>query len=113
MEHALRNTWMGPLSFGHILIQRDEQTSKAQLYYSKLPRHIKDNVVLLLEPMLATGGSVIKAVQSLKDHDVPEDSIILVNVVASKKGINLVSTAFPELRIVSAAVDSDLTAENG
>ena len=61
--------------------------------------------------MLATGGSVIKAVQSLKDHDVPEDSIILVNVVASKKGLDVVSTAFPELRIVSAAVDSDLTAE--
>ncbi|KAI9035351.1 uracil phosphoribosyltransferase [Aspergillus affinis] len=112
MEHALRSTWMGPLSLGHILIQRDEQTSKAQLYYSKLPQHIKDDVVLLLEPMLATGGSVIKAVQSLKDYDVPEASIVLVNVVASKKGLDVVSTTFPELNIVSAAVDSDLTAEN-
>ncbi|PLB49128.1 uracil phosphoribosyltransferase [Aspergillus steynii IBT 23096] len=112
MEHALRNTWMGPLTFGHILIQRDERTSKAQLYYSKLPPHIKDDVVLLLEPMLATGGSVVKAVESLTGFGVPEESIVLVNVVASKKGLDVVSTRFPELKIVSAAVDSELTAEN-
>lgn len=112
------------------MIQRDERTSKAQLYYAKLPSKITDDgrteypckaadiashltraVVLLLEPMLATGGSVVKAVESLKSYGVPEDSIVLVNVVASKKGLDVVSSNFPELKVVSAAVDAELTVE--
>ncbi|KAE8396385.1 PRTase-like protein [Aspergillus alliaceus] len=111
MEQALRQTWMGPLSFGKLLIQRDESTSLAHIYYSKLPSNIMDNIVLLLEPMLATGGSVIKAVETLLSHGVSEDSIVLVNVIASQEGLGVVSDKFPSLRIVTAAVDSGLTSK--
>ncbi|KKK14584.1 hypothetical protein P175DRAFT_0503803 [Aspergillus ochraceoroseus IBT 24754] len=112
MEHVLRETWMGSLSFGKLLIQRDEETSLASIYYSKLPRSIVNDVVLLLEPMLATGGSVIKAVETLIENGVAEESIVLVNVLSSKKGIDVVSTRFPSLNIVTAAIDPDLTPQN-
>ncbi|PYI09556.1 PRTase-like protein [Aspergillus sclerotiicarbonarius CBS 121057] len=112
MEQALRDTWTGRLSFGKLLIQRDEETSIAKIYYSKLPAGITNDIVLLLEPMLATGGSVIKAVENLTSHGVPEESIVLVNVVSSKKGLEVVSGRFPGLKIVSAAVDVELTAQN-
>ncbi|GLA62852.1 hypothetical protein AtubIFM55763_004967 [Aspergillus tubingensis] len=112
MEQALRDTWTGPLSFGKLLIQRDEETSIAKIYYSKLPAGITDDIVLLLEPMLATGGSVIKAVENLTSNGVPEESIVLVNVVSSQKGLDVVSGRFPGLKVVAAAVDAELTAQN-
>ncbi|EHA25604.1 hypothetical protein ASPNIDRAFT_49490 [Aspergillus niger ATCC 1015] len=112
MEQALRDTWTGPLSFGKLLIQRDEETSIAKIYYSKLPAGITDDVVLLLEPMLATGGSVIKAVENLTSNGVPEESIVLVNVVSSQKGLDVISGKFPGLKVVAAAVDAELTAQN-
>ncbi|GKZ20914.1 hypothetical protein AbraCBS73388_006547 [Aspergillus brasiliensis] len=112
MEQALRDTWTGPLSFGKLLIQRDEETSIAKIYYSKLPAGITDDIVLLLEPMLATGGSVIKAVENLTSNGVPEESIVLVNVVSSQKGLDVVSGRFPGLKVVAAAVDAEMTAQN-
>ncbi|GLA34456.1 hypothetical protein AnigIFM63309_007005 [Aspergillus niger] len=112
MEQALRDTWTGPLSFGKLLIQRDEETSIAKIYYSKLPAGITDDIVLLLEPMLATGGSVIKAVENLTSNGVPEESIVLVNVVSSQKGLDVISGKFPGLKVVAAAVDAELTAQN-
>ncbi|GKZ50567.1 hypothetical protein AbraIFM66951_003827 [Aspergillus brasiliensis] len=111
MEQALRDTWTGPLSFGKLLIQRDEETSIAKIYYSKLPAGITDDIVLLLEPMLATGGSVIKAVENLTSNGVPEESIVLVNVVSSQKGLDVVSGRFPGLKVVAAAVDAEMTAQ--
>lgn len=60
--------------------------------------------------MLATGGSASKAISILKEAGVPEEEIIFVNVVASQYGINKVLDQFPKLRIVTAAVDSDMTA---
>ncbi|RHZ49391.1 uracil phosphoribosyltransferase [Aspergillus thermomutatus] len=112
MEQALRDTWVGPLSFGNILIQRDEETSLPQFLYCKLPSQISRCRVLLLEPMLATGGSLIKAIEILIERGVPEQEIVLVNVVASKQGLERVMGRFPLLRIVTAAVDENLTSKN-
>ena len=58
MEAGLRAVCKS-IRIGKILIQRDEETAKPQLFYSKLPQDIKDRHVLLLDPMLATGGSAI------------------------------------------------------
>lgn len=65
-------------------------------------------VVLLLEPMLATGGSVIKAVETIRAHGVAEESIVLVNIISSQPGLDVVSRKYPSLKIVSAAVDREL-----
>lgn len=68
---------------GKILIQRDEATALAKLFYAKLPQDIASRYCLLLDPMLATGGSAIRAIEVLKDHGVPESRIIFLNLVAS------------------------------
>ncbi|EAW15314.1 uracil phosphoribosyltransferase [Aspergillus clavatus NRRL 1] len=112
MEQALRDTWVGPLSFGNILIQRDEETFLPQYLYCKLPSQIPQCRVLLLEPMLATGGSVIKAVELLIEKGVPENQIILCNVIASKQGLEKVTARFGMLRIITAAVDENMTEKN-
>lgn len=64
MEQGLRDCCRS-VRIGKILIQRDEETAKAKLYYSKLPEDIASRWVFLLDPMLATGGSAIKAVEVL------------------------------------------------
>ncbi|KAJ2983872.1 hypothetical protein NQ176_g368 [Zarea fungicola] len=104
-ENALRRC----CGMGKILIQRDEETFTPTHLYSKLPRNIKESTVLILEPMLATGGSASKAVESLKEKGVSEGNIIFVNLVASRFGLETIMTRFPELRLVTAAIDEQLT----
>jgi uracil phosphoribosyltransferase len=60
--------------------------------------------------MLATGGSACLAVEKIKEVGVPEENIIFANLVASREGIKVLGSRFPLLRIVTAAIDDDLTA---
>ncbi|EXJ90482.1 uracil phosphoribosyltransferase [Capronia coronata CBS 617.96] len=110
MEDSLRQSYSGPLSFGKILIQRDEETCLPTHLYSKFPKDIANRFVLILEPMLATGGSASKAIDLILEAGVPEQDIVFVNVMASRKGIEVLTRQFPRLKIVTAAVDDDLTA---
>lgn len=112
MEQALRDTCRG-IKIGKLLIQRNEESEDKKpderFNYAKLPRDIKDRWVLLLDPMLATGGSAAKAIGRLiKDFGVLEERIIFLNVVACPEGIKCLSTNFPKVRIVTSAVDSGL-----
>ena len=68
-------------SAGKILIQRDEATALPVLMYSKLPPALAGRPVLLLDPMLATGGSCIAAIKVLVEKGVPASSIVFVNIV--------------------------------
>lgn len=65
--------------------------------------------VLILEPMLATGGSACMAIDVIKSAGVPEENIIFVNVLASRRGLTRVFSRFPSIRMVTAAVDEELT----
>ncbi|KAF5574412.1 uracil phosphoribosyltransferase [Fusarium pseudocircinatum] len=111
-ENAMRNCSLGPLCYGKILIQRDEKTCLPQEIYTKLPKRISQQHVLILEPVLATGGSASKAVEILKENGVDEKNIIFVNLLASRKGLDKVVKKFPYMKIVTAAVDADLTITN-
>src|SRR3989338_5082982 len=79
MEQALRDTCRG-IKIGKLLIQRNEESEDKKpderFNYAKLPRDIKDRWVLLLDPMLATGGSAAKAIDRLKGFGVLEERII-------------------------------------
>ncbi|KAH7240394.1 uracil phosphoribosyltransferase [Fusarium solani] len=108
-EGSLRDTYRGPLSFGTILIQRDETTCLPTHIYSKLPRSIVSSTVLILEPMLATGGSASKAIEVLKENGVAEKDIVFVNLIASRTGLEAVMNRFPELLFVTAAIYEDMT----
>lgn len=58
--------------------------------------------------MLATGGSACHAINVIKEANVLEENIIFVNVIASRKGLNILASKFPKMRIVTSAVDIDL-----
>ncbi|RHY56557.1 hypothetical protein DYB34_007074 [Aphanomyces astaci] len=96
---------------GKILIQRNENTIEKSpiLFYSKLPPRIAGyGRVLLVDPMLATGGSAKLAIQTLINAGVEEQNIVFANVVACPHGIHAVFEEFPHIKIVTSALDPDL-----
>ncbi|KAH9241816.1 hypothetical protein K456DRAFT_665624 [Colletotrichum gloeosporioides 23] len=111
MEQGLRDCCRS-VRIGKILIQRDEETAQPKLFYDKLPEDIAQRWVLLLDPMFATGGSAIMAVQVLKARGVPEDRILFLNLIASPEGIKNFTSNFPKLRVVTAFVDQGLDEKN-
>ncbi|WP_245650174.1 uracil phosphoribosyltransferase [Millisia brevis] len=97
---------------GKILIQRDRATSQPHLYYSHLPPRIGDGHVLLLEPMLATGGSLLTALDVLRAAGVTDDRVVVVNVLASPSGLRRVVERHPDLRIVTSSIEESLDINN-
>jgi len=110
MEEGLRECCRS-VRIGKILIQRNEETSKPKLFYEKLPPDVKDRWVLLLDPMLATGGSAIMAVEVLKSKGVPEDRILFLNLIASPDGIKNFADKVPQVRVITAFIDQGLNAQ--
>jgi len=107
MEAGLRLVCRS-IKIGKILIQRDEETAMPKLYYSKLPPNISKMSVLLLDPMLATGGSAIQATKVLVDNGVAAKDIVFINLVCCPEGVRAYAEAYPEVKIVSAALDTHL-----
>jgi len=107
MEAGLRAVCRS-VRIGKILIQRNEETAEPSLYYCKLPQDISERRVLLLDPMLATGGSACMAIKCLIERGVAEESIIFINLVAAPEGITRLSEEFPAVTIVTSQVDSHL-----
>lgn len=91
---------------GHIGLYRDPETLKPVEYYCKLPTDVAERDLIVLDPMLATGGSAIAAITFLKDKGVK--SIRLVNLLAAPEGIDAVVSAHPDIEIYVAAVDEKL-----
>ncbi|TPX56967.1 hypothetical protein PhCBS80983_g04156 [Powellomyces hirtus] len=107
MEQGLRDCCRS-VRIGKILIQRDEETAMPQLYYAKLPPDISKRFCLLLDPMLATGGSANKAIEVLLDHGVPEENILFVNLICAPEGIEKMLAVYPKIKIVTAEIDAGL-----
>ena len=95
---------------GFIGLYRDEETLKPHYYYAKFPEDIASCIVLLVDPMLATGGSAIAACDMLKKQGIK--SIKYVGLVAAPEGIKALSEAHPDVDIYTAALDEKLN-ENG
>eukprot|EP01133_Synstelium_polycarpum_P012999 gene12999-15290_t len=106
MEQPLRSICKG-VRTGKILIQSDEN-KQPQLFYERLP-DLTDTHVLVLDPTIASGASSQMAIRVLLDHGVPEDKIIFVSVIASIKGVLSLNYCFPDLKIVTSALDNDLS----
>ncbi|EGD73718.1 uracil phosphoribosyltransferase [Salpingoeca rosetta] len=107
MEHILRE-WMPSVVIGKVLIQRDEETALPKFVFDKLPSKICNCQVILLDPMLATGGSAMKAIEVLHSHGVPLANIVFCNIIASPEGIDTLTKRFPEVKVVTAEVDDHL-----
>lgn len=93
---------------GFVGLERDEETAIAREYYWKLPS-LDDSVVLILDPMLATGGSVHHALKRLDSDKIKE--IRLVSVISAPEGIEKVHSDFPDVKIITASVDEGLDAK--
>jgi uracil phosphoribosyltransferase len=91
---------------GHIGLYRDHATLAAVEYYAKLPEDLPERDVILLDPMLATGNSAVAAVERL--IELRARSIKLVCLVAAPEGVAQLSSAFPHVPIIAAAVDRQL-----
>lgn len=107
MEKAVREVCK-KIRIGKILIQRDEEDASPILFYSKLPNDISKRYILLLDPMLATGGSVCAAIKILKDKGVLESKMIFINLLSSEEGLKKVHGEYPEIKIVTGEVDPEL-----
>lgn len=93
------------VSVGYIGLERDEETAVARIYYQKLPE-LGGKVPLLLDPMLATGGSGARALDLIKEAG--GDGTRMVCVVAAPEGVGVIEERHPEVRIYTAALDQGL-----
>ncbi|PKM97569.1 MAG: uracil phosphoribosyltransferase [Elusimicrobia bacterium HGW-Elusimicrobia-3] len=93
----------------HIGIYRDEETLKPVKYYVRLPENVADSLVVIADPMLATGGSAVEAVEIMKSRGAK--NICFVCMIASKEGIKRLSSAHPEMPIYVGTVDERLNGD--
>ena len=91
---------------GHIGLYRDPQTHKPVEYYCKLPDDIGNRQVFVVDPMLATGGSAIAAIDFLKQHGCK--NIIMMNIIGAPEGVEAVTKAHPDVDVYLAALDERL-----
>lgn len=93
-------------SVGHLGMERDEETHEPSEYYSKLPRDARDSLVIVVDPMLATGGSAIDAVSNLKGRGCT--NLRMMNLLAAPEGLEAFGQAHPDVDIFVAAIDERL-----
>ena len=91
---------------GHIGLYRDPETHEPVEYYCKLPEDIGNRVTFVVDPMLATGGSAVAAIDFLKKYGCK--SIIMMNIIGSPEGVAAVQAAHPDVDIYLAALDEKL-----
>ena len=91
---------------GHIGLYRDPETHKPVEYYCKLPEDIANRQVFVVDPMLATGGSAVAAIDFLKKHGCK--NIIMMNIIGAPEGVAAVQKAHPDVEIYLAALDEKL-----
>ena len=91
---------------GHIGLYRDPETHQPVEYYCKLPEDIGNRQVFVVDPMLATGGSAIAAIDFLKKHGCR--NIIMMNIIGCPEGVKAVQDAHPDVDIYVAAIDEKL-----
>ena len=91
---------------GHIGLYRDPETHLPVEYYCKLPEDIGNRQVFVVDPMLATGGSAVAAIDFLKQHGCK--NIVMMNIIGAPEGVEAVQKAHPDVEIYLAALDEKL-----
>lgn len=94
---------------GKILIQRNPDTKQPKYFYSHFPDDIAERSILLFEPMLATGGSLIMAIETLQKRGVPVENIYVVNVLASPSGVERLFDRYPAIQFVTSSIEQGLS----
>ena len=97
------------VSVGYVGIERDHDTAEARSYYCKLPP-LEGRRILCVDPMLATGGSAIQALNVIKEAGATD--LHLVTIVSSPEGVATIESAHPDVPLVTAAVDRELNEQS-
>lgn len=95
----------------HIGMYRDEKTLKPVWYYNKVPMQVQDPHkfhIFITDPMLATGNSLIEAIKLYADKQIPLENIKVICIIAAPEGILNIQARFPQIEIITAAIDSCL-----
>jgi len=95
---------------GHIGLYRDEETAKPVRYYYKMPAGIENKEVIIIDPMLATGGSGMDAITLLKEDGVKK--IKFLSIIAAPEGLKKLTEAHPDVQVYCAAIDERLNEVN-
>ncbi|CAE1245884.1 upp [Acanthosepion pharaonis] len=103
MEQGLQNC-CGPIRIGKILIQSDADTHEARVLYSNFPPEFSSRKVLLMYPIMSTGNTVTKAMNVLKNHEVKEKNVILLNLFCTPRAVKSLISSFPGISIVTTEV---------
>ena len=93
---------------GFIGMYRDDTTLKPHEYFVKLPEDIAERQLFIVDPMLATGGSAVMAIDALKKRGAKETAMKFVSLVAAPEGVKAIQEAFPDVDIFTAALDDHL-----
>lgn len=99
----------------HIGMYRDEETLTPIWYYNKIPIEFdnpENKIILILDPMLATGNSALDAIKLFANKNVPEKNIRFVSLLSAPEGLEKVQALYPNVKIITACIDEKLT-ENG
>ena len=100
------NNFLPGSKVGFVGMERDEETAIARSYYSKLPQHLEDSLVVILDPMLATGGSALGTLRLLRRAGARQ--VRLACIVAAPEGVDLLVREDPTIRIFTCALDRGL-----
>ena len=93
---------------GHVGLYRDEETMEPVEYFVKMPNNIEDRHMYIVDPMLATGGSAIAAIDSVLERGAKAKNIKFICIVAAPEGVKALNEAHPEVEIFTAALDEKL-----
>lgn len=104
MEQGLRDCCRS-IRIGKILVERDADTHKARVVYARFPDDIDKRQVLLMYPIMATGNTVIEAVNVLKEHGVQESKIILSNLFCTPDAALSITSTFPDMTLLTSEID--------
>ena len=91
---------------GFVGLYRDEETKQPVTYYERFPPQIEGGTCIVIDPMLATGGSTVAAIDLLKENGA--ENIVVICIVTCPEGIELVESAHPDVMIYAAAIDEKL-----
>ena len=105
--------WENGITFGKILVQRNEKSEQKEpiFFYKNFPENLKEKIIFIADPMVATGGSLLMAINCLIKDGVPEENINCVNIIVSMQGIQKVWKKYPNVKFFVAQIDSVLNAD--
>ncbi|XP_064627118.1 uracil phosphoribosyltransferase homolog [Lineus longissimus] len=103
MEQGLRDCCRS-IRIGKILVQSDEDTHDAKVFYAKFPPDIAKRKVLLMYPIMSTGNTVTQAVKVLQEHGVKEENIVLLNLFITPVAIRSIISTYPKMVVLTSEI---------